>query len=142
MQIPCNLSLAGTCALPYRHGTSAWQAKAGGVGRGSGGAAPELANFAVSTVASRRTARGAREPSPLVPAGRRRHCRRLCRATSAKTLNSALFFHTAWVTFSTAELCRRNCRRHRRRHCRGTKSNYMLLNVDPLQKNLQCRDKA
>ena len=34
-------------------------------------AARELANFAVSTVASRRTARGAREPSPLVPAGRR-----------------------------------------------------------------------
>ena len=86
-----------------------------------------------STAASRRTARGAREPSPLVEAWRR-HCRRLCRATSAKTLNSALFFHTAWVTFSTAELCRR--RHRRRRHCRGTKSNYMLLNVDPLQKKL------
>ena len=141
MQIPCNLSLAGTCARPYRHGTSAWQAKAGAAAAAVA-AAPELANFAVSTVASRRNARGAREPSPLAGSkvAWRRHCRRLCRATSAKTLNSALFFHTAWVTFSTAELYRR--RRQCRRHCRGTKSNYMLLNVDPLQKNLQCRDKA
>ena len=38
--------------------------------------------------------------------------------------------------FSTAELYRHRRRRCRRHHCRGTKSNYMLLNVDPLQKKL------
>jgi hypothetical protein len=37
--------VTGRHMLPYRHGTSAWQAKAGG--GGSGGGAPELANFAV-----------------------------------------------------------------------------------------------
>ena len=66
MQIPCNLSLAGTCC---RTGTALLhgklrQAAAAVV------AAPELANFVLcSTVASRRSARGAREPSPLVAAG-------------------------------------------------------------------------
>ena len=69
MQIPCNLSLAGTCC---RTGTALLHGKLRQAAAPAVVAATELANFAVcSTVASRRSARGAREPSPLVAARRR-----------------------------------------------------------------------